>query len=329
MASEMTHWERVRAALKGEETDRVPISLWRHWPFHDETAQGLAAATLRWQDQYDFDIVKVNPTGTYGIEDWGARTTYTPNPQGTRTVVRTGVTSVDQWPRLEQLEVTKGYLGIQIAALQLVAEGIHDSAPILMTVLSPTTTARKLAGDRIFADLRRHPQVFGQGLQIIAETTARFALESIKAGAHGIFFATQCDSYRLLSEAEYLEFGERYDRIVLDAVRPEAEVLLLHAHGYDIMFDLLASYPVDAINWHDRTTWPSLSEARERFPGMLMGGINEWSTLLEGPPAAIEAEIQEAIAQTGGRRFMVGAGCIVPIHTPAANVRAAREAVNH
>jgi uroporphyrinogen decarboxylase len=327
MGLEMTHWERVRAALKGEETDRVPISLWRHWPFHDETAQGLAAATVRWQQEYDFDIVKVNPTGTYGIEDWGARTIYTPNTRGVRTIVQHGVTSVDEWPRLEQLEVTKDYLGIQIAGLRLIAEELQDSVPILMTVLSPTTTARKLAGDRIFADLRLHPQVFKQGLQIIAETTARFAMESIKAGAHGIFFATQCDSYRLLSEAEYREFGEYYDRIVLDAVRPEAEILLLHAHGDDIMFDLVAGYPVDAVNWHDRTTWPSLSEARERFPGMLVGGINAWSTLLDGTPSAIEAEIQEAIAQTGGRGFMAGAGCIIPIHTPAANVRAAREAV--
>jgi uroporphyrinogen decarboxylase len=37
MILEMSHWERVRAALKGEETDRVPISLWRHWPVEDET----------------------------------------------------------------------------------------------------------------------------------------------------------------------------------------------------------------------------------------------------------------------------------------------------
>jgi len=327
MGSEMTHWERVRAALKGKETDRVPISLWRHWPFHDETAKGLAAATMLWQQEYDFDLVKVNPTGTYGIEDWGARTVYTPNSHGVRTIVQSGVTAVEQWPRLEQLEVTKGYLGRQIAALRLIAEEVRDSVPILMTVLSPLTTARKLAGDRIFADLRLDPEVFKQGLQVIAETTARFSLESIKGGAHGVFFATQCDSYRLLSEAEYREFGEPYDRIILDAVRPEAEIILLHAHGEDIMFDLLADYPVDAMNWHDRVTWPSLREAGERFSGMLVGGISEWSTLLEGPPAAIEAEIRDAIDQTGGRGLMVTSGCIIPTNTPAKNVRAARDAV--
>ena len=44
MAENMNHWERVRAAIKGEDVDRVPVSLWRHWPVEDETAQGLANA---------------------------------------------------------------------------------------------------------------------------------------------------------------------------------------------------------------------------------------------------------------------------------------------
>jgi uroporphyrinogen decarboxylase len=327
MTQKMTHWERVRAALKGEETDRIPISLWRHWPIHDETAEGLAAVTVWWQEQYDFDLVKITPTGTYSIEDWGGRTEYSPNPHGVRTVVRTGVTSVDQWPRLEQLDVKKGYLGEQIKAVHLVARRIQNSAPILMTVFSPLTTALKLAGDRIFADLRLHPEEFKRGLQIIAETTARFSQESLSAGAHGLFFATQCDTYRMLSEAEYQKYGMPYDRIVLDAVREESEILLLHAHGHDIMFDLVAGYPVDAINWHDRITSPALKEARGRFSGVLVGGINEWVTLLKGPEDAIAAEIQDAIAQAGGRGFMVGPGCVTPINTPSKHLHAARTAV--
>ena len=33
MTSSMNHWERIRSTIKGEETDRTPISLWRHWPW--------------------------------------------------------------------------------------------------------------------------------------------------------------------------------------------------------------------------------------------------------------------------------------------------------
>ena len=325
--SEMTHWERVRATLKGEETDRVPISLWRHWPPDDETSEGLATVTLNWQKAYDFDLVKVTPTGTYGIEDWGGRTTYSSADHGMRTVIKHGVTSAEEWPKLEHLDVTKGYIGNQIKAIRMIADELKNSVPILQTVFSPLTTVRKLAGDRIFTDLRCHPEAFKAGLQIVAEAHARFAVESVKAGAHGIFFATQCDSYRVMSEAEYREFGEFFDRIVLDAVRPQAEIIMIHAHGFDIMFDLIANYPADALNWHDRRTAPSLKDALDRFDGMVVGGVDEWNTLVNGSSEAIHAEIQDAITQTDGRRLMIGPGCVVPINTSPLSLRAAREAV--
>ncbi len=324
----MSHWSRVRAALRGSEVDRPPISLWRHWPEEDETPTGLAAAMVRWQREYDFDLVKMMPTGTYGIEDWGASTVYEPNDHGVRTVVRYGVTEVEQWPTLEQLDVTDGYLGNQIEAVRLVAEDLAGEVPILQTVFSPLTTARKLAGDRVFADLRQHPDPFRAGLQVIAETTARFALESLRAGADGIFFATQCATYRAMTLAEYRSFGEAYDRIVLDAARPQAEIVLLHAHGHDLIFDLLVDYQPDALNWHDRAAGPSLSQARARFDGAVVGGINEWETLISGPAEAIEAEIADAVAQTGGRRHIVGPGCVLSTETPPQHVRAARDAVN-
>ena len=60
---------------------------------------------------------------------------------------------------------------------------------------------------------------------------------------------------------------------------------------------------------------------------MLVGGINEWGALSEAAPAEIEGEIRQAIDQTAGLRFMVGPGCVVPIDTPAENLRAARKAV--
>ncbi len=322
----MTHWERVRTAIKGEDVDRVPISLWKHWPVDDETPAGLAAVTVNWQKEYDFDLVKFMPTGTYGIEDWGAETIYQPNYRGIRTVTKFGLTYTEQWPKLEQLEVTKGYLGNQIAALRLAAAELDNTVPILQTIFSPLTTARKLAGERVFTDLRLQPETLKEGLQIIAETTVRFALESIRAGAHGMFFASQCDTYHLLNQAEYKEFGEYYDLIVLKAVQKEAELNMIHAHGEDIMFDLMAAYPAQMMNWHDRLTRPTLSEAKKQFSGLLVGGVSEWQTLLNGPVDAIRAEVKDAIAQTGGRRLMVGPGCVIPGHIPVTHIRAAIQA---
>lgn len=325
--SDMTHWERIRAAMVGQETDRVPISLWRYFPVEDQTPEGLAAATLRWQGEYDFDLVKITPMGTFTIEDWGAESTYVPNDIGGRKVVQYGITAENQWPTLERLDVTQGCLGQQIAAVRLIAAELQDSIPILQTIQSPFTTAHKLAGNRVLDDLRQYPELFKEGLQIIAETNTRFALESLKAGAHGIFFATHGASRRLLSEAEHETFGEPYDRMILEAVRSEAQLIIVHAHGQEIMFDPLASYPTDGLNWHDRLTPPTLQEAQDRFPGLLVGGVNEWQTLMKGPISAIQAEIQDAITQTGGRRYVVGPGCVLPVTVPEQHLQAARAAV--
>jgi uroporphyrinogen decarboxylase len=326
----MNHWERVRAALRGEPVDRVPICLWRHWPVEDQAAQTLAAAMLRWQAEYDCDLVKHAPAGSYVVEDWGGRTVYLPERDerelGVRTIVERAVTTADQWPDLEQLDVTTGHLGDQLAAMRIVAEGLGDSVPILQTVFGPLNIAAKLAGPRTFDDMRHAPDAFKQGLQILAETTARFALESIRAGAHGIIFVAPCDA-RLFSQAEYREFGQPFDRLILDAVRPEAEIIMILALGHDILFDLVAGYPADAINWPDRNGGPSLREAQARFPGLLLAGIDERRTLVQGPTAAIRAEIRDAMAQTGGRRHMVGPGSTPLISTPSKHFHAAREAV--
>lgn len=325
----MDHWQRIQAAMRGEETGRVPFCVWRHWPVADHQAETLAEEIIRWQQEYDCDLVKHAPAGSYVIEDWGGETEYVAAEDpglGIRVITKRGVTAVSGWPSLAQLDVHQGHLGEQLQAVKLVAEALDRTVPVLQTIFSPLNIALKLAGDDAFAHMRQHPALFKEGLQIIAETTARFARASLEAGADGFFFVAPADRDRL-TETEYREFGEPYDRLILDAVRGESKFIMLLALGQDLMFDLLATYPVDGINWPDRITGPSLSEALERFDGLLMGGIDQVNTLLPGPAAAIEAEIEEAIRQTNGRRLIIGPGSTPLITTPPAHFRAIRHAI--
>jgi uroporphyrinogen decarboxylase len=199
--------------------------------------------------------------------------------------------------------------------------------PILQTVFSPLTTALKLAGDRVYGDLRLRPELLKAGLANIADVTIRFTQACLDAGAHGVFFATQAASHRLLSEAEYREFGAHYDLQVLNAIRGRSRFNIFHVHGEDIMFDVAAEYPVEMLNWHDRITWPSLKEAQNRFKGLLVGGIDDRVTIVEGPIDKIRWQARDAVEQTGGRRLVVGPGCVIPTNTPDAHVRAVMEAV--
>ena len=70
-----------------------------------------------------------------------------------------------------------------------------------------------------------------------------------------------------------------------------------------------------------------LSQAQERFDGVVVGGINDQTTIAEGTPQEVAAQAQDAIEQTGGRRLVVGPGCVIPTNTPDANVRAVIDTV--
>ena len=102
---------------------------------------------------------------------------------------------------------------------------------------------------------------------------------------------------------------------------------VLHLHGSRVMFDLLAGYPVQVINWHDRETPPSLRDGKDRVQVAVLGGLRQWDTMLRGTPDEVRREAEEAIQQTGGRRFILGTGCVAPVTAPWANLRAARNVV--
>ncbi|MCC7079840.1 MAG: uroporphyrinogen decarboxylase [Burkholderiales bacterium] len=323
----MNHWTRIEAAIEGGNVDRLPVSLWRHFPDDDTDPGKLAAHMVRWQRRWDFDLIKFMPSGTYSVEDWGARTAYLGAANGARAVVRPGIARADDWPTLPRLDCTRGVLGQQLAALRMAKPELGDDAPILQTVFSPLTTARKLAGERVFADMRLNADALEAGLRIITEVTIDFALQSLAAGAHGIFFATQCASYRVCTAQEYLRFGARYDLEVLNALKGRSRIDLLHVHGEDIMFEQVKDYPVRLLNWHDRLTAPDLASAAQLSSLLLVGGLEENSALARGDAAAIEAQVRGAVTQTGGRRLMIGPGCVLLVATPESGIQTVIDAL--
>lgn len=322
----MDHFQRIRAAMNGDACDRIPVALWRHFPGDDQDPRLLAAHMVDWQRRWDFDLLKFMPSGTYGVEDWGAKTAYRGAPNGAREVVDPAIRQVGDWS-LKPLDVSSGSYGRQNEALAIAARELGNSVPILQTVFSPLTTARKLAGDRLLADMRRHPDALREALDTITDTTIRFALDAVAAGAHGVFLATQLASHRVMTEAEYASFGRPYDLRVLRAVQGAGRLHMLHAHGIDLMLELLTDYPVQMLNWHDRLTEPGLREAGKGFPGLLAGGLDEGATLLGAGTEATRREVHDAIAQTGGRRLLVAPGCVLRIDTPAEQIKAVLQAV--
>ena len=176
------------------------------------------------------------------------------------------------------------------------------------------------------AHLRMKPEIVGRALEIIAESTRRFIRAARAHGLiDGVFYAVQHAQAGILSKNEFIEFGRAYDLLVLESARP-LWLNTLHIHGENIYFNNLADYPVQIINWNDQVTLPSLSEALSRTRAVVCGGLKQ-ETIVYGTPAEIKEEIDNAMHETAGQRFVLGAGCVIPVTAPYGNLMAARTGV--
>ena len=319
----MTKRERVLAALARRPADRPPVSLWRHVPELDHDPRLLCDAMLRFADRWGLDFIKVMSSGVYCVEDWGCKVAYTGLPSGAKQCVAHAVKTGADWARLRPLDPGAGALGRELEAVHLIAKSRADDAPILHTLFSPLTIARKLAGDRLAEDMRAAPEKVHAALEVITATLVRYAATAVEAGADGIFFATQTASAEVFSPEAHATWDLPYARRVLESVHGRSTFTLLHIHGKDIVFDALADLPVHAVNWHDRLTAPTLAEAQLRCRGAVVGGISEQVTLRRGPREAVAAEVRNAVRQTDGVGVIIGAGCGVPLDVPDAHIEAA------
>jgi uroporphyrinogen decarboxylase len=325
--TKMTKSERLMAAIRGEPVDRPPVALWRHFPGDDQRPEDLAAAALAFQRRYDFDFVKVTPASSFCVRDWGSRDRWVGNLEGTREYTAYAIQAAGDWYGLRSLDPKQGALGAQLECLRLIADELADEVPFIQTIFSPLSQAKYLVGSaRLPLHLRRYPDAVRAALDEITDTTIRFVTAAREMGIAGIFYAVQHAQYGLLSAEEYAAFGRPYDLRILEATQ-ELWLNVLHLHGSDVMFELLADYPIQVVNWHDRETWPTLAEGQARFDGAVCGGLQRWDVVVRSNPDQVREQAADAIAQTGGRRFILGTGCVTPIVAPTSNIRAAREAV--
>jgi uroporphyrinogen decarboxylase len=322
----MSKRERLEATIAGEAVDRLAVALWRHWPGDDQRAEDLARSTLDFQRMFDFDFIKVTPSSNYCLAGWRAESRWVGNQEGTREWRQRVIQRAEDWTRLDVQDPTSGLLGEVRRALGGIGQEVGGEVPFIQTIFNPLSQAKNLAGERLLADLRQHPDALKSGLETITQTSVRFVEAIRDTGIAGIFLALQHATYDLLTEEEYREFGRPYDLRILEVVQ-DSWFNLLHLHGSNVMFDLVSDYPVQAINWHDRETPPTLREGVNRFPGSLVGGLRQWETMLRGTPDQVRSEVHTAMEETNGRRLVIGTGCVTPITSPLGNIRAAREAV--
>ncbi|ACZ40728.1 uroporphyrinogen decarboxylase family protein [Sphaerobacter thermophilus] len=309
---EMTKTERIMAAVNGEEVDRVPVCFWHH--FRPEgSGRRLAEATFNFfEATFDLDILKIMPDIPY------------PFP-------RRSITKPDDWLLVEPIDQERSrYFTQRAMAIRALRDMVGFDVPIIMTVFSPLAEAMYAAESRdlFLRHLQEHPTFVHQALATYAQNLRAHIQDCIDAGADGVFFALQGCTSAIMSRELYREVGRPYDLLALQGAI-DGWLNVLHVHGdRDLFFDDVLDYPVQVLSWSDRLAGPSLREARTKTSKCLMGGWHEFGALSNGPVEKIREEAQDAIRQTGGRKFILANGCSVPDDTDYQWLHAAREIVN-
>lgn len=308
----MNKIERIKCAINGDKVDKLPYAFWSHFPKIDLDPKLIAMKTYDFYKTYDIDFIKTMNNGMYSIEDYGCEIDYSNIfDGGVAKLTKTPIKEPKDWLKIEELDITKGALARELLYLEELIKLLKDEeVPVIFTVFSPITTADKLSGKLLRKHIEEgHGEVIHKALENIANATSRLAEKAIEMGADGVFFASQMTSYNFIDEKTYLEYGKPYDLKVLKGAS-KGWFNVIHAHGDNIIFNILKDYPVQVINWHAYETLPELEEARDISGKCLMGGIKRMD-ITNKKKNEIRNEIYKTIKVMKNIKHILTPGCVV------------------
>src|SRR5213075_2675421 len=129
-------------------------------------------------------------------EAWGCVEGDAPREDGHRPCVSCAVRAPDDWKTIRPLDPgsAPGWVEQLETIVRLGFDRRIGDAPVLATVFSPLSIARKLSGDRLTADLRERPDAVAAAVDAIGQTVLRFNELALAEGIAGIFYSIQTAS---------------------------------------------------------------------------------------------------------------------------------------
>jgi len=324
----LTRTDRLSRTIAGEAVDRAPVTLWRRWPGDDQRAADFAASMVAFQRDYDWDLLNICPADHALTIDYGGQDEWRGHLDGTRTILKRGVTKSLDWTILRPLDPTRGAVGRLSDAVALIAGGVRDAAPLLVTIPSPLAQARELAGDEtLLLHLRTQPDRLHSGLNTLTETTLRLIDTLKRLPLAGVCYGVHYASPLGMAEDEYRVFGLPYDRKIFESFAPRWWLNMLHFQQPQPFFRLVGELRPAVVSWRDQEGEPDLAQGKLLVGGAVCGGWHSETHLHLGTPPLIRDAARDALSRTHDRRVILSAGMPVPVTTPLSNLRAARQAV--
>ena len=334
----MTPYERIRAMVNKESVDRPGASAWKHFHDEDRVVSDLVKKTTAFQEQNQWDVIKVMANGIYVQEQYGADIRWSRDGIEFPTTLRRVINSPHGFRDLQLVDVSTGAIHREVEVAARLVDYYGGKVPVIATVFSPLTYAQELyngfQSPALFTDLVNY---YGDdllaGLKVLTELTSQIVNEFVKAGVDGIFYSTQFANNSQITAEQYDVFARPYD---LEAFRPalgRTWFNVLHIHGdTGLFFDKFLDYPFEAFNWQSTTSNVSLAQAAAKTDKILIGGLDRENDFRIADRAKLGQHILERVKSATeavpANRLIVGPGCAIPNDIPEFRVNLLKEALD-
>jgi uroporphyrinogen decarboxylase len=293
----MNKRQRFMAAVRGEPVDYPPTVAWCNFATDAIDGAENARRQLAFHALCDWDICKV-------MNDYRLIP-----PADIETI-----TTPDDMRRFVKQSMSERIYAEQLTCLRIMRDRLDPEVPLIDTLFEPFFSLLFAVGFSKAPLIRSHPDAAAGMLNALTDTFVDYLAEIRKIPVDGVLYATNAcilaPSSRGISDDEFHQFHEPYDRRLLNAMAGFTRIV--HAHGNPLDLRRILDYPCEVLSWSDRLAGnPSIAAVRKLTGKCLMGGIDE-TKLHERALPEIRAEVADALAQAGGtRNFILAPGCNV------------------
>jgi len=332
----MTSLERIRAVLRGEMPDYLPV-LPQSFLFAmvdggysigkvNRNPALMAKCHLDCREKYGYDGCIIDVDDSTLAEACGAEVIYR---EDNVAVVKESSPRLKCLAEIEDLKYPDpekdGRLPEWLETTSRIAEKIGDTAMVMGRAdQGPFNLLCLLRGTQEFMlDLiEEDEEVIDRALRWAEKVHIDFAKAQLKAGANVTSMGDAYASPNLVSPKVYQRYAWPSEKVVVNAVQTEEYPYSIHICGNTnlIIEDMgKTGARILEVDWK-----LDMKEARKKLPPgtVMMGNVNPSDPLYLGTPAAVDAAVKQVVDVTGGRGLFISSGCAIGGNTPPENMAA-------
>lgn len=324
----MTAMERVTAAMRHEEPDRVPVypilaGVTRKltnvdYPTWAQDADACAEAFLKAADTFELDCLVTLIDLSVEADAWGQKILFhedvAPSPDYTRRVVE----DIEDFAKVQKVDYRASkrmMMHIDVCKKLVAAKG--GELPIIAFVFGPLGVLSMLRGQQdLFMDVYDDPEGVHEAARQINETLKDYCAAICETGVDAVMFDTLFASGSIMSAAMWDELEGDLMEELAQVIRDHGKLVMVHNCGQRVYFDeqIKRMRPVAFSFAQPPAGCADFAEAKKKYGDeLLLIGCVTPASAITGTDEAWDQECRDSIdAMAKGGGFMLATGCEYP-----------------